>query len=104
MVRELTPYPELEEDLLMLGHSQDEFQSAALERLLAAFKEPECGAVMHHFDDGSGMPVMRVTGTYSTGTGLDVPLICRLPRDHFPATGHDPKVPAECWRMRDAGA
>ncbi len=63
--------------------------------LLAAFKEPECGAeVWHQFLPGAGSPVVLQRGNRGR-----IGFVCREPRGHDGP--HLPHVPAECWRMPD---
>lgn len=107
MTREFVPYPELEEDIerlrATLRHTAHSIAPGvfpvntlrALDRLLAAFKKPECGARMRG-PDAADVWVQRAD------LGGFIPCICHQPRGHDGP--HIPDVPAECWRMPDAGA
>ena len=95
MTREFTPYPELEKDIDHLVASTEgrcPAYCSPRRRLLAAFKEPECGAwVANWIGDALFL---------HPGPGTSCRLVCRQPRGHDGP--HIPDLPAECWRMPDA--
>ena len=103
MPKKFVPYPELDDDLTALGKAraarslhyllQDPPSTAgALERLLAAFEEPECGA---RICQAIGATLVFVH--YKVGEWVEC--VCRQPRGHDGP--HIPDLPAECWRMPD---
>ena len=105
MDKEFAPYPELEEDLDRLSRCTmvtglDDYMviscattkhREALRRLLAAFKEPECGAEARNARRG---PV----GWWDSGKVEWV--VCREPRGHDGP--HVPAVTIDSWIMPDA--
>ena len=105
MAKEFVPYPELEGDLEILREelrveSEGVLRWVALGkvlptlgRLLAAFKERECGAVIcHGHPDEDALLVYNKAGEW-------IKCVCRQPSGHDGP--HIPDLPAECWRMPD---
>jgi hypothetical protein len=91
MAKTFVPYPELEDDLDHLRAKRCmEPKCPQRKRLLAAFKEPECGAM-----------ICLANGTlvYVHSNGEWIDCVCRQPRGHDGP--HIPDLPAECWTVPD---
>lgn len=105
MTKEFVPYPELEDDLRVLGNWAGDYPPAAFaRRLLRAFSEPVCEATALHTDEepecgaivlhwwGDPVFVVPPVGEYAR-------LVCRQPRGHL--SRHIPNLPAVCWSTPD---